>query len=127
RVLLISGGMAASPLDGRALARALRAVGDPSPAGQLRRDSWVTAAGVHHCLAGTVASTADWTGLLAAAAASRADRTVVSVAVELDGRGTRTRGAVRLGGAGTPPAGAGPAGVAGPGRAPPVPRGPTAR
>src|SRR5262249_58539196 len=63
------------------------------------------AAGVHHCLAGTVASTADWTGLLAAAAASRADRTVVSVAVELDGRVTRTRGAVRLVAADTAAAG----------------------
>src|SRR5262249_23648331 len=105
RVLLLSRGMAASPLDGPALARALRAVGDPSPAGQLRRGSWVTAAGGHPCLAGGRASPPDLTRVAAAAAARRADRTVVSVAVELDGRVPRTRGAVRLVAADTAAAG----------------------
>jgi type VII secretion protein EccE len=104
RVRLLSHGLAATPLGASALARVLRTVGDPSPAGELRRDSWVTAAGTHHCLAAAVGSTADWAALLAAAAAGPADRAVLSLAVDLDGRATRTRGAVRLV-AGNPAAG----------------------
>jgi type VII secretion protein EccE len=96
RVWLLGRGLDAAPLDASALARALRTIGDPSPAGELRRDSWTTAAGVHHCLAATVTSSADWTALLAVAAASPVDRAVLSLAAELDGRATRTRGAVRL-------------------------------
>jgi type VII secretion protein EccE len=96
RVRLLSTGLSATPLDAGALTRALRAVGDSGPTAEVRRDSWATRGGVHQCLAAAVASTSDWAALLAAAAASRADRTVVSLAVDLDGRSTRTRAAVRI-------------------------------
>jgi type VII secretion protein EccE len=96
RVRLLAAGLSATPLDAAALTRVLRAVGDAGPTSELRRDSWATRGGVHQCLAAAVASTADWRALLAAAASSRADRTVVSLAVDLDGRATRTRAAIRL-------------------------------
>jgi type VII secretion protein EccE len=96
RVRLLSTGLSATPLDAAAMTRALRAVGDAGPTSELRRDSWATRGGVHQCLAAAVASAADWGSLLAVAAASRADRTVVSLAVDLDGRATRTRAAIRL-------------------------------
>jgi type VII secretion protein EccE len=96
RVRLLGRGLAAAPLDAAALTRLLRSVGDPSPAGELRRDSWATAAGVHHCLAAAVTSPADWAALLAVAAASPVERTVLTVAADLDGQATRTRGAIRL-------------------------------
>jgi len=96
RVRLLGAGLSATPLDAGALVRVLGSVGDPSPNAELRRDSWATRAGVHQCLSGAVTSAADWTALLAAAAASRADRSVVSLAIDLDGRATRTRAVVRL-------------------------------
>jgi type VII secretion protein EccE len=104
RVQLLGRGMSATPLDAGALTRVLRAVGDPGAAGELRKDSWVTAAGVHQCLGATVGSTADWARLVRAAAATPADRTVLSLAADLDGRATRTRAAVRLVAAGAPAA-----------------------
>jgi type VII secretion protein EccE len=96
RVRLLSRGVAATPLDAAALSRTLRNVGDPDRAARLRRDSWATGGRLHHCLSAEVRSTADWSALLAAAAASPADRAVISVAADLDGRATRTRGAIRL-------------------------------
>jgi type VII secretion protein EccE len=96
RVRLLGAGQSATPLDAAALTRVLRAVGDSSPTSELRRDSWATRNDVHQCLSGAVASAADWTALLAAVAGSRADRTVVSLAIDLDGRGTRSRAAIRL-------------------------------
>jgi type VII secretion protein EccE len=96
RVQLLGLGMSATPLGAAALTRTLRAVGDPGATGELRRDCWTTPAATHHCLAATVGSAADWAALLGAAAAGLADRTVVSVAADLDGRATRTRAAVRL-------------------------------
>jgi type VII secretion protein EccE len=96
RVRLLGRGMSATPLDAAALTRVLRGVGDPGLTRELRKDSWVTSAGVHQCLGARLASAADWTRLLGAAAASPADRTVLSLAADLDGRLTRTRSAVRL-------------------------------
>ncbi|MGQ0774722.1 MAG: type VII secretion protein EccE [Pseudonocardiales bacterium] len=74
----------------------LRTLGDPSPTAELSRDAWVTPAGAHCCLAASVSSSEDWSRLLHAAGAGPADRSVVSVAVDLDGRVTQTRSAVRV-------------------------------
>jgi type VII secretion protein EccE len=96
RVRLLGHGLAAAPLDAAGLTRTLRTVGDPAPTGTLHRDCWTTTAAQHHCLGATVASTADWSALLHAASHSLADRTVLSLAVELDGHSIRTRAALRL-------------------------------
>ncbi|WP_433088146.1 type VII secretion protein EccE [Dactylosporangium sp. CA-052675] len=96
RVRLLSQGVSSVPLDAADLARALRAVGDPAPTGTLRRDGWVTGSAHHQCLGVTVTSAAGWLKLLEAVGTGPANRSVVSLAVELDGAATRTRGAVRL-------------------------------
>jgi type VII secretion protein EccE len=96
RVRLLGHGVSAAPLDADGLARTVRTVGDTAPTGTLHRDCWTTSTTQHHCLGATVATPADWTALLQAAAQSPAERTVVSVAVELDGPSTRTRAAVRV-------------------------------
>lgn len=94
RVFLTGRGLSALPLDAAAMTQVLRTVGDPSAAGQVRDDAWVTPAATHHCLGAAVGSGEDWTGLLSAAAASPAERSVVSVAADV--RRVRTSAAVRL-------------------------------
>ncbi|MFB9239672.1 type VII secretion protein EccE [Plantactinospora siamensis] len=96
RVRILEQGPTATPLDAAGLTRTIRTVGDPATTGTLHREHWTPSPARHHCLGATVGSPADWLTLLRAVSRSPAERTVLSLSIELNAAATRSRAAIRL-------------------------------
>ncbi|MFD9888487.1 type VII secretion protein EccE [Amycolatopsis sp. NPDC059027] len=89
-------GVHATMLAPRALYSVLAQLADSGRSGSARDHAWITENAAHCSLFAELRSTSDLARLVAAAAATPADRSVVSVAVELSGRMATTRAAVRV-------------------------------